>query len=137
MDLGTGKTTIYVVIFVRVAGEPDRGSVRSGPWPGVAARPLRILRPVSTVMTGEAGHAVIARVLGVGVPQLTLVSVDADTAAVAITASAAALADRNDLFAHVAGIEKDIKVSIAGPQSQNVYRRWHAAMQFNACEFGA
>ena len=38
------------------------------------------------------------------------------------TASAAALADRNDLFAYVAGIEKDIKVSIAGPQSQNIYR---------------
>jgi ATP-dependent Zn protease len=70
----------------------------------------------------EAGHAVIARVLGVGVPQLTLVSVDADTAASATTASAAALADRNDLFAHVAGIEKDIKISMAGPQSQNRYR---------------
>jgi len=70
----------------------------------------------------EAGHAVIARMLGVGVPQLTLVSVDADNAAGAITASAAALADRNDLFAYVAGIEKDIKVSIAGPQSQNIYR---------------
>jgi len=70
----------------------------------------------------EAGHAVIARMLGVGVPQLTLVSVDADNAAGAITASAAALADRNDLFAYVAGIEKDIKISIAGPQSQNIYR---------------
>ena len=51
--MGTYKTTICVDIFVRVAGEPDRDSDRSGPRPAVAARPLRILRPFSTVMTSD------------------------------------------------------------------------------------
>jgi hypothetical protein len=70
----------------------------------------------------EAGHAVIARTLGLAVPQVTLVA-NADTATpTAITMSATYRADRNDLVAYVAGIETDIKVSIAGPQAQNAYR---------------
>jgi hypothetical protein len=42
--------TICVIMFVRVVSEPDRDRNPRGPRPAVAARPLNISRPFSTVI---------------------------------------------------------------------------------------
>ena len=67
----------------------------------------------------EAGHAVIARVLGVEVEYATLATLDGDLGQV-LTRSAAH-ASPNDLVAY----EKDAMVSLAGPLTQAGYRYQH------------
>jgi hypothetical protein len=67
----------------------------------------------------EAGHAVIARALGVGVTYVALFSTESDNSAAAQTASAAWRALTNDL---PAAYEIDAKVALAGPHAQHRYR---------------
>ena len=76
----------------------------------------------------EAGHAVIARALGVGVVHIALFSLDPGSRGGAQSRSASWLAPADDLLAQIAGYEIDAKVSLAGPQAQLSYRpgrmRW-------------
>jgi hypothetical protein len=76
------------------------------------------MRPGKKVMAyHEAGHAVVARVLGVGVPYAALFPVDSNSRAGVPTASAAWHASRDVVAARIAGHETDAKVPFAGAQS--------------------
>jgi ATP-dependent Zn protease len=71
----------------------------------------------------EAGHAVIARVLGVGVAYITLFPTDETNRGGAQTRSAAWLARATgDAAAFVRGVETDAKVALAGPHAQLKHR---------------
>jgi ATP-dependent Zn protease len=71
----------------------------------------------------EAGHAVIARVLGVGVVYITLFPSDETNNGGAQTWSAAWLARATgDAAALTRGFETDAKVSLAGPYAQIKHR---------------
>ena len=70
----------------------------------------------------EAGHAVIARVLGVGVTGVMLFSTRSDNSSAAETVSAAYAARDADLPSRVAALEADAKVALAGPQAQLKYQ---------------
>jgi hypothetical protein len=66
----------------------------------------------------EAGHAVIARVLGVEVTGVMMFRTEGATA-VAMTRSAAYLARGKDIATFVAGLEIDAKVALAGAIAQH------------------
>lgn len=70
----------------------------------------------------EAGHAVIARALGVGITFVTMLSPDDTAAAGAQTHSATYLARDADQATQLAAIEKDIKICFAGPSAQTRHR---------------
>jgi hypothetical protein len=70
----------------------------------------------------EAGHAMAARALGIGVPYVTVFPVADDASATAMAQSAAWLARDHDLTAQIAAYEKDAKVNLAGPHAQHRYR---------------
>jgi hypothetical protein len=76
----------------------------------------------------EAGHAVIARALGVGVTHVSLFPTDAGGTAGAQTRSAHWVAPANNPSAQIAAYEADAKVALAGPMAQHHYRpgkpRW-------------
>jgi hypothetical protein len=76
----------------------------------------------------EAGHAVIARALGVGVTHVAIFPTSDGVRAVAQTRSAYWLARADDAPAQIAGYETDASVSFAGPLAQHRYRpgrlRW-------------
>jgi hypothetical protein len=69
----------------------------------------------------EAGHAVIARVLGVEVAEIVMFRTAGTTAHVT-TVSAAHLARDVGVAAFSAGLDHDIKVALAGPIAQHRYR---------------
>jgi hypothetical protein len=69
----------------------------------------------------EAGHAVVARLLGVGMTYAALFPTAPDSAAVAQTCSAAYLALGEGRATHLAGVEKDVKVAFGGPLAQVKY----------------
>jgi hypothetical protein len=69
-----------------------------------------------------AGHAVIARVLGLGVPYAALFGIDPNSNAGVTTTSASWRARSDDVAAQVTGFEKDAKVALAGAQAQQRYR---------------
>ncbi len=72
----------------------------------------------------EAGHAVIARVLGLGIAHVTIFSTDPANLAIALTQSATYLTSRDaDHAAHMAALEKDAIVCLAGPNAQMRHRR--------------
>jgi hypothetical protein len=71
----------------------------------------------------EAGHAVVARMLGVGVTHVALFpTVDTEGVAGACSESAAWQVRAADAPARLAAYEKDAKVALAGPQAQHRYR---------------
>lgn len=70
----------------------------------------------------EAGHAVIARVLGMGIGCVTLFSTDSNNEAVALTISASSAARGADQATLIAALEKDAMVSLAGSYAQVRYR---------------
>ena len=70
----------------------------------------------------EAGHAVVARVLGVEVTYVTLFSTDETNSAIAQTRSATWLARGADDTTLLAAAEKDLKISLAGPLADAWYR---------------
>jgi hypothetical protein len=69
----------------------------------------------------EAGHAVIARMLGVGVPYIALFSTDDSNSAAAPSQSAFWAARDSDVSARIAGSEIDGKIALAGPCAQHRY----------------
>jgi hypothetical protein len=70
----------------------------------------------------EAGHAVVARLLGVGTLLVALFATSDDNSASALTASAAWKARADDVPSRIAAHEKDAKVALAGPLAQYRYR---------------
>lgn len=71
----------------------------------------------------EAGHAVIARVLGIAVTQVAMFPTDGKGgAAGAQTGSASWLANEADRSAQIRAAENDAKVCLAGPHAQQKYR---------------
>jgi ATP-dependent Zn protease len=70
----------------------------------------------------EAGHAVVARVLGLGVVHVAMFPTDGDGLAGAQTWSAAWLARDADHSTKLRALENDAKVNLAGPQAQAHYR---------------
>jgi ATP-dependent Zn protease len=70
----------------------------------------------------EAGHAVIARVLGVDIPCVSIVRMGTDAAgtAGALTWSAA-WTGRKDPATMLAGVETDAKITFAGPNAELKY----------------
>jgi hypothetical protein len=70
----------------------------------------------------EAGHAVIARAFGLGVPYITILRVDDETLAAAPAKSATHLARDADVAAQLSAIEKDAIVCLAGPTAQLRHR---------------
>ena len=79
-------------------------------------KPEAVLR---TISYHEAGHAVVARLLGVN----TSATIDQENQeAVAPTSSAAYIAREGDTSAQVAGYETDGKIALAGPIAQLMSR---------------
>jgi ATP-dependent Zn protease len=71
----------------------------------------------------EAGHAVVARALGLGVPYASILPIDEMTVAGAPHESAAwRVRDSSDLSALAQGYETDAKVMLAGPNAQHKYQ---------------
>lgn len=70
----------------------------------------------------EAGHAVVARVLGVAVSYASLHPVDPESRANVVTASASWLVNENDVHGKIAALEKDAKVAFGGPLAQHRHR---------------
>jgi len=70
----------------------------------------------------EAGHAVVARTLGVAVTYVTIFSTGPGNQGGAETHSAAWHARNADLPARLAAIGKDLKVSLAGPLAEYRHR---------------
>jgi hypothetical protein len=70
----------------------------------------------------EAGHAVIARQLGLEVTSVTIIPDPvADTAGTCFSDDATYLAQYADLSTQLSAIEKDVVVYLAGPQAQSQY----------------
>jgi ATP-dependent Zn protease len=69
----------------------------------------------------EAGHAVVARVLGVGISYASLFPIDPQSKANVVTASASWLVDESDVQGKIAALEKDAKVAFAGAHAQHTY----------------
>jgi hypothetical protein len=83
----------------------------------------------------EAGHAVVARKLGVEVVYVVMFPTDDGGVAGAQTRSAAYLAGGMNVTAKVSGFETDAKVALAGPIAQQQarpgsFRAWQAADDF-------
>ena len=73
----------------------------------------------------EAGHAVIARVLGLAVPHAAMFSTDGKGGeADAMTRSASWLAREGDLAAQLRAFEDNAKVSLAGPYAQSRHQQF-------------
>jgi hypothetical protein len=70
----------------------------------------------------EAGHAVVARALGIAVNYVTISSTGPGNQGGAETHSAAWDAGNADLPAQLAAIEKDLNVSLAGPLAEHRHR---------------
>jgi hypothetical protein len=70
----------------------------------------------------EAGHAVVARALGIAVNYVTISSTGPGNQGGAETHSAAWDAGNADLPAQLAAIEKDLNVSLAGPMAEHRHR---------------
>jgi hypothetical protein len=70
----------------------------------------------------EAGHAVVARVLGVSVTHVTILSTKDDNSGAAQTRSAAWLARDTGAPARIAALRKDALVALAGPHAQVRHR---------------
>jgi hypothetical protein len=70
----------------------------------------------------EAGHAVAARVLGIGINAMSLKAITGDSLAHVQTHSALHGADHSSIEAQIAGAEKDVKVAMAGMIAQNQVR---------------
>jgi hypothetical protein len=70
----------------------------------------------------EAGHAVMARRLGIAVIYATMLSTDDTNAAAALTQRAAWFARDADQATLLSAIEKDIKICLAGPYAQSRHR---------------
>src|SRR5262245_39069473 len=70
----------------------------------------------------EAGHAVVARVLGVGVSYASLYPVEPENRANVVTASASWLVNESDVRGKIAALEKDAKVAFGGAAAQQRYR---------------
>ena len=84
---------------------------------------MKFSRRERIIVYHEAGHAVAARVMGVGVPHVALFpTIDAEAVAGACSESAAWRVRDADVPARLAAHEKDAKVSLAGPQAQHRYR---------------
>jgi ATP-dependent Zn protease len=79
------------------------------------------LTPEKITAYHEAGHAVIARMLGIAVEYVTTLSDDL-TDGGALTHSAAYLARDADQATRLAAITKDMVVSLAGPYAEMRYR---------------
>jgi hypothetical protein len=77
----------------------------------------------------EAGHAVIARMLGIAVEYVTTLS-DDRTNGVALTHSAAFLAQDADQTTRLVAITKDMVVSLAGPYAEMRSRPATAELPF-------
>jgi len=75
----------------------------------------------SVIAYHEAGHAVVARKLGISLVRITMVPI-ADAKANATTWSAAHAARGASLSTRVAAFENDAKISLAGPNAQQRYR---------------
>ena len=80
------------------------------------------------VAVHEAGHAVIARVLGITVAEVSARSTDPDYAAV-VTTRPQALKHRHDHATLIEGLQKDAMIALAGPYAQ---RRAYPATKVNA-----
>jgi hypothetical protein len=65
---------------------------------------------------------VVARVLALGVPYVTLFSTDESNRAATTSQSAAWLARGPDLSSRLAAYETDAKVTLAGPLAQHKYQ---------------
>src|SRR4051812_41475240 len=70
----------------------------------------------------EAGHAVVARALGVGVVHVALFATNEDNIASALTIGSAWNARADDVPSRIAAHGKDAKISLAGPRAQHRYR---------------
>ena len=70
----------------------------------------------------EAGHAVVARKLGIAMSYVTMLPTDDMTGGGALTNSASWLARDADQATHLAAIEKDMKALLAGPHAQARYQ---------------
>ena len=79
-------------------------------------------KKMSVVAHHEAGHAVIARKLGLGVLYIALFSTDETNNPASPSQSAAWAARDGDLSARAIGNEIDAKVCLAGPCTQQRYQ---------------
>ena len=70
----------------------------------------------------EAGHAVVARTLGMAMSYVTMLPTDDMTAGSALADSASWLARDADQATQLAAIEKDMKALLAGPHAQARYQ---------------
>jgi len=70
----------------------------------------------------EAGHAVVARTLGITMSYVTMLSTDDMTAGSALADSASWLARDADQATRLAAIGKDMKALLAGPHAQARYQ---------------
>lgn len=76
------------------------------------------MRNERAVAFHEAGHAVVARLLGVKVDHLTMFSTGAGNSASATTQSAVWQAVDADLTGKIEAVMKDMKVRLGGPHAQ-------------------
>ena len=70
----------------------------------------------------EAGHAVVARLLGTTVVRAAIFSTGVGEDASVLTHSAEHLTREGDLLARLHGLKVDAKVALAGPYAQRKYR---------------
>ncbi|HYA29870.1 MAG TPA: hypothetical protein VEI95_13690 [Acidobacteriota bacterium] len=70
----------------------------------------------------EAGHAVVARTLGIAMSYVTTLPTEDMTAGGALANSASWLARDADQATQLAAIEKDMKACLAGPHAQARYQ---------------
>ena len=91
---------------------------------------------IAMIAYHEAGHAVVARSLGIGVSFVTLLGADAESEAAARTHSATWLARNDDQAAQLAAIEKDAKVCLAGLYAQSRYRARKMTEKIKQQEWG-
>ena len=69
----------------------------------------------------EAGHAVVARALGIEAPEIIMLAFE-DSAGAALTKSAAHLARDADKATQLDAIARDAMVALAGPNGQHRYK---------------
>ena len=103
-------------------------SVTAGSYSNLTPVPIyneSLVRPAmdeKIIAIHEAGHAVIARVLGIAVTQVSMLPIGKNNAAGAQALSASWLANEADRSAQIRAAENDAKVCLAGLHAQQKFR---------------
>jgi hypothetical protein len=81
-----------------------------------------VTRGKKAIAHHEAGHAVIARILDVGVTRATIVASDSGKGSADVVRHAFPLTAGKDTMTRITALETDAKVCFGGPEAQNRYR---------------